>query len=234
MPFAKEFTSNPYTNYVLTYNNVKFSFNRFQVNVNQIDYFIADLLNIFTNYPLTFTNEEELNKWKSKCDMKYWQNQLNFVVYCATYGCGVSLYDHLINPMTPILAHSFFMFHFHYQTRKLLTEMGCPIPTDKAFNAYNNTIDMTKFTQLCNKFNIDPDFDFRIKIEPNGGAGYMYDENNQKSSQQYDPNKYSFEHPSGYAGNTIFGGTTYGNRILGAGNFGGTYINHVNKKTQRN
>ena len=47
-----------------------------------------------------------------------------------------------------------------------------------------------------------------------------YDENNQKSSQQYDPNHFSFEHPTGYVGYTIFGDTTYGTKVWGAGNFG--------------
>jgi hypothetical protein len=232
MPFSKEFTFNPNTDYILKYNNDKFKLNKFAVFVNQKDYFIANIINIFTNYSLTFTNEDELNKWKSKCDMKYWQNQLNFAVYCATYGCGVSLYDHLVNPMIPTLAQSFFMFHFLYQTRKILSEMKCPIPTNQNFNSYSNFIDLTEYTKICNEFNIDSNDDFRIKIEPNNGAGYMYDENNKKTSQQYDSNNYSFEHPSGYIGHQLFGGTTYGNRTWGAGNFGGTWINHVNKIAQ--
>ncbi len=228
MPFPKEFTYNPNANYVLKYSNDKFSLRRYQLFVNQKDYFIADLLNVFTNYPLTFINEEELNTWKAKCDMKYWQNQLNFVVYCTTFGCGVSLYDHLVNPKIPILTHSFFMFHFHYQTRKILAEMRCPIPTDKSFDAYNNYIDMTEFTKLCNEFNIDPNDDFRLKIEPNNGAGYMYNENNKKSSQQYDPNNYSFEHPSGQIYYEFFQ-KKYGARY---GQGFGPNIYHVNKIAQ--
>jgi len=232
MPFSKEFTFNPKADYQLTYNDDQFALKRFMLYVNQKDYFYANLLYIFTDYKLTFTSEQALNKWKAKCDMSYWQNQLNFAVFCTTYGCGVSLYDHIVNPMIPLLSLSFFMFHFYYQTRKILAEMKCPIPTDKAFDAYNNYIDMTEYTKICNEFNIDPNYDFRLKIEPNNGAGYMYDENNKKSSQQYDPNHFSFDHPTGYVGYTIFGGTTYGTKTWGAGNFGGTYLNHVNKISQ--
>jgi hypothetical protein len=232
MPFPKEFTYNPNADYKLKYNNDKFRLTKFGLYVNEKDYFIANLLNIFISYPLSFTSEEELSRWKLKCDMKYWQNQLNFAVFCATYGCGVSLYDHIANPMISTLTQSFFVFHFYYQTRKILAEMRCPILTDKSFDTLNNYIDMTEYTKLCNEFNIDPNDDFRLKLEPNNGAGYMYDENNKKSSQQYDPNNFSFEHMSGYAGHTMFGGTTFGNRTFGAGNFGGTYINHVNKIAQ--
>ena len=46
--------------------------------------------------------------------------------------------------MLPPLTQSFFMFHFLYQTRKILTEMKCPIPTNQTFNNLNNFIDMTE------------------------------------------------------------------------------------------
>ena len=230
MPFPKEFAFNSSAVYKLKYNNNKFELKQFHVLVNQKEFFIANLINVFTNYPMTFTSEEELINWKSKCDMKYWQNQLNFAVYCATHGCGVSLIDHIMNASIPFLAQSFFMFHFLYQTRKILAEMKCPIPSNEGFNSANNHIDLTQYTLLCNEFEINEDF--RIKIEPNNGAGYLYDENNKKTTQQYDSTNYSYEHPSGYIGHTIFGGTTYGNRTFGVGNFGGTYINHVNKIAQ--
>jgi hypothetical protein len=106
--------------------------------------------------------------------------------------------------------------------------MKCPIPTNQSFNPLNNYIDMTEYTKICNEFNIDPNEDFRIKIEPNGGAGYMYDENNKKSSQQYDSNSYSFEHPSGQIYYEFFQ-KKYGERY---GKGFGPYINHVNKIAQ--
>ena len=56
----------------------------------------------------------------------------------------------------------------------------------------------------------------------------MYDENNKKLFEEYDPNKFSFEHPAGYKSVTMWGSTTYGFRSLGVGNFGGNWIAHVN------
>ena len=76
--------------------------------------------------------------------------------------------------------------------------MKCTIPNNQTFNNSNNFIDMTEDTKICNKFNIDPNSDFRLKLEINKGAGYLYDENNKKLFEEYDPNKFSFEHPTGY------------------------------------
>jgi hypothetical protein len=42
--------------------------------------------------------------------MKYWQNQLNFVVWCASAGCGVSWEDHLNRPSLALILG---MFRFH-------------------------------------------------------------------------------------------------------------------------
>ena len=56
----------------------------------------------------------------------------------------------------------------------------------------------------------------------------MYDENNKKLSEEHDPNKFSFEHPTDYKSVTLGGSTTYGTRSLGVGNFCGNWITHVN------
>ena len=228
MTFSKEFIYNANADYKLKYNYNKFLLTYFSIYVNQKDIFIANIINIFNYYPITFNNESEFKNWKSKCDMKYWQNQLNFVVYCSAFGCGVSLFDHLVNPMLPPLAQSFFLFHFLYQTRKILTEMKCPIHTNQTCNNLNNFIDMTEYSKICNEFNIDPNSEFRLKLEINNGAGYIYDENNKKIFEEFDPNKFSFEHPAGYKSVTMWGSTTYGTWSLGVSNFGGNWITHVN------
>ncbi len=228
MPFSKEFTYNSNADYKFKYNNDKFKLSKFRIFVNQEEF----LLQIYLIYLIIikFLNEEELNNWKSKCNMKYWQNQLNFAIYCVTYGCGISLYDHIVNPMIPALAQSFFMFHLLYQTRKILSEMKCAIPTNQNFNSINNYIDLTEYTKICNEFNIDPNDDFRIKIEPNNGAGYIYDENNKKINEQYDSNNYSFEHPSGYLVKNIFGPPQYGEKYYHG--ISDPWITHINKIAQ--
>jgi hypothetical protein len=47
---------------------------------------VDDLL---INWPIRF-NKLEDGKHCHGCDMKYWQNQLNIAVWCASAGCGVS------------------------------------------------------------------------------------------------------------------------------------------------
>ena len=90
---------------------------KLKVYVNNIDCFQARNFNIFTNYTLTFYNAGQTNKWLNKCDMSFYQNQLNFAVWCATSGCGVSM-EHLASPEN--LLASVFKYHVYYQTRKIL------------------------------------------------------------------------------------------------------------------
>ena len=97
--------------------------------------------------------------------------------------------------------------------------MKCPIPTNQTFNNLNNFIDMTEFTKICNKFNIDLNSDFRLKLELNNVAGYIFAENNKKLFDQYDTNIFSFEHPTGYKSVRMRGTATYETRSLGVGNF---------------
>jgi hypothetical protein len=69
-------------------------FTKLQIFVNENDSFQARNLNVFTDYVLTFFDAATISRWLSKCDMSFYQNQLNFAVWCASSGCGVS-YEHL-------------------------------------------------------------------------------------------------------------------------------------------
>jgi hypothetical protein len=123
----------------------------------------------------------------------FYQNQLNFAVWCATSGCGVSS-EHLSSKQN--LIASVYRFHVYYQTRKILEEMSCPIPGDQIFNATDNHINMLKYQKLCNEFNVQST-DFRFKGGENGGLGTMYNywTNNgyhPLRGAQYNPNRYKF------------------------------------------
>jgi hypothetical protein len=107
---------------------------KLKIYVNSNDCFEARNLNIFTNYILTFFSADPISKWLSKCDLSFYQNQLNFAVWCASAGCGMSV-EHLTS--THRLLSSVFTFHLYYQTRKILEEMNCPIPGDPIFTIYN-------------------------------------------------------------------------------------------------
>jgi hypothetical protein len=144
---------------------------KLKIYVDENDFFEARNINVFTHYTLTFFNANLISKWLSKCDMTFYQNQLNFAVWCATSGCGVAV-KHLTHNEN--LISSVFRFHVYYQTRKILEEMSCPIPDDPIFSTTDNHINMLKYQKLCNEFNISPSADFRFKGGENGGLGTMY------------------------------------------------------------
>ena len=173
---------------------------KLRIFVNEIDSFQANNLNIFTKYAITFYDANLVNKWQASCDMTFYQNQLNFAVWCASGGCGVSVSDHLFAREN--LLASVFKFHIYYQTRKILEEMSCPIPGDNIFNAMDNRIDKIKYQKLCNEFGLSGDEDFRFKGGDNNGLGTMYGyvglpnmayrAYKDVGLPTYDPNKFQF------------------------------------------
>src|ERR1043166_4554671 len=68
---------------------------KLKIYVNEKDSFEARNLNVFTNYVLAFFDDKTIQKWLAKCDMTFYQNQLNFAVWCASSGCGISVQEHL-------------------------------------------------------------------------------------------------------------------------------------------
>lgn len=169
---------------------------KLKIYVNNSDLFEARNLNVFTNYTLTFFNADLISKWLSKCDMSFYQNQLNFAIWCATSGCGVSA-EHLKS--TEKLLSSVFRFHIYYQARKFLEEMNCPIPGDQIFDSTDNHINMLKYQKLCNEFNVSSSSDFRFKGGDSGGLGTMYNYWSNigyrplpKAWQHYDTNRFQF------------------------------------------
>ena len=47
--------------------------------------------NIFKSQVVTFNSAKQSKKWLNKPDFNHWPQQLNFAVWCATSGCGISL-----------------------------------------------------------------------------------------------------------------------------------------------
>ena len=83
------------------------------------------------------------------------QRQLNFAIWCATTGCGISINDHLtLCPKLSPLAVSFYRFHVYFKTRKILNEMKCSLPVDDVWNVFENLIDMKAYEQMCNEFGV--------------------------------------------------------------------------------
>ena len=133
--------------------------------------FSVSFPNIFENYVLPrVVSVDIINRWNTDL-MSFWQNQLNFAIWAATTGCGISV-EHL---KASGLTGSLFLFHVYYQTRRILFELSIALPQDKSWNAFNNSYDKRAYERICKEFNVDPQADFRQKLYSAGdGLGTVY------------------------------------------------------------
>ena len=53
--------------------------------------FSVNMRNIFKETTISFKSAKQARRWLSGPDFRYWPQQLNFAVWCATSGCGISL-----------------------------------------------------------------------------------------------------------------------------------------------
>ena len=116
------------------------------------DNFQVKFPNIFTNYPLGAVRVED-QKFKDWDHYKFtiWQSQLNFVVFCASSACGVSV-EHL-NAKEPMI-RSIYRFHVYYHIRRILKILEIPLPYENSFNQYNNPYNHEKFTGICSEYGV--------------------------------------------------------------------------------
>ena len=61
-----------------------------KIYVTPTDYFTTKFRKIFTKAKIKVTTAKYARKWIKGPDMGFWQQQLNFALWCATTGCGVS------------------------------------------------------------------------------------------------------------------------------------------------
>ena len=97
--------------------------------------FKAKFPDVFDKNMRPYVESDALVRSWNNTPMRFWQNQLNFAVWCATTECGVSYEDHLSGDI-PGFAKSMFMFHVYYQIRRIIFELKAPLPTDQSWNAY--------------------------------------------------------------------------------------------------
>jgi len=144
--------------------------------------------------------------------MKYWPQQLNFAVFCATQGCGISrdIFDNGIN--LPPQIRAFYIFHVYFTVRRILYQLGgiqsiSALPGDPTFNQFNNHYDVGWYKRICNKFGITPSSDFRFTRGANHGLGsvYFYVGGAEKTEFAYPGfNKFSDEGGKADKGNLIY------------------------------
>ena len=119
------------------------------------DSFQVKFPNVFTNYPLGAVRVED-QKFKDwdHYEFTIWQSQLNFVVFCASSACGVSV-EHL-NAKEPMI-RSIYRFHVYYHIRRILKILEIPLPYENSFNQYNNPYNHEKFIGICSEYGVSND-----------------------------------------------------------------------------
>ena len=119
------------------------------------DSFQVKFPNVFTNYPFGAVRVED-QRFKDWDHYKFtiWQSQLNFVVFCASSSCGVSV-EHL-NAKEPMI-RSIYRFHIYYHIRRILKILEIPLPYENSFNQYNNPYNHEKFIGICSEYGVSND-----------------------------------------------------------------------------
>ena len=158
-----------------------------KIYVTPTDYFTTKFRKIFKAPKTKITTSKYARPWMKGPNMGFWQQQLNFAVWCATTGCGVSremLFLNTNNTNNTSLklseqVRTFYQFHVYYTTRKILYEMGGiqsknALPDYPAFDEINNPYDVASYKRICAEFGIDPSTDFRYTRGKNGGLGTVY------------------------------------------------------------
>ena len=124
-------------------------------NDGHSDSFQVKFPNVFTDYPLGAVRVED-QKFKDWDNYKFtlWQSQLNFVVFCASSACGVSV-EHM-NAKEPMI-RSIYRFHVYYHMRRILKILEIPLPYENSFNQYNNPYNHEKFIGICSEYGVSDD-----------------------------------------------------------------------------
>ena len=124
-------------------------------NDGHSDSFQVKFPNVFTNYPLGAVRVED-QRFKDWDHYKFtiWQPQLNFVIFCASSACGVSV-EHL-NAKEPMTRSNILIPRYHH-IRRILKILEIPLPYENSFNQYNNPYNHEKFIGICSEYGVSND-----------------------------------------------------------------------------
>ena len=141
------------------------------IYVTPTNSFRAKMRNVFKKTVVPFWSSKQCYAWLGAPNYKYWPQQLNFAVWCATCGCGISLVE---LGKWPLIIQGFLKFHVYFTVRRILYELGVPLPDEDAFVQINNTYTKSRFEALCNEFGVVI-ADFRWIRGRNHGLGDVFE-----------------------------------------------------------
>ena len=147
-----------------------------KIFVTPNQYFKAKFRGIFTRTKIQHSSGAESKRWLAGPNMRYWPQRLNFAIWCATTGCGIT--REVLDKVSEQIK-SFLMFHFYFTVRRILFEMGgiqseSALPGEPAFSQINNNYDTPLFKRICAEFGISPSADIRFKSGDNHDLGSVF------------------------------------------------------------
>ena len=107
---------------------------------------------VFDKNMLPYVESDAIVRAWNYTPMLFWQNQLNFAVWCATTGCGVLYQDHFSATSLVFKDSQILCLYFTYT---ILFELKAPLPTEQSWNAFDNAFDAKSYKQICAEFNVD-------------------------------------------------------------------------------
>ena len=86
-------------------------------------FFVTKFRDRFQQTRLTHRSSAEAKTWLREPNIKYWLQQLNFTMFCATQGCGISreIFDEG-RPLKPQI-RAFYQFHVYFRVRRVLYQL---------------------------------------------------------------------------------------------------------------
>jgi len=150
-----------------------------KIYVTPDSFFLVKFRQIFEQTRLEHNSATESKVWSGWPNMKYWPQQLNFAVFCATQGCGISreVFDSGVE--LPEQIRAFYRFPVYFTVRRILFQMGgiqsvSALPGDPTFNPSGNNHDVASYKRICAESGIAPTSDFRFTGGKNHGLGNVY------------------------------------------------------------
>ncbi|KAL9958652.1 hypothetical protein ACROYT_G035700 [Oculina patagonica] len=155
---------------------------KINIYVTPDQYFTTKLREIFQKTKLKHSSGKESKRWLASPNIGYWPQQLNFAVWCATTGSGISreIFDEEHSALSlPPVVRNFYLFHVYFTIRRILFQMGgiqsvSALPGDPTFSQFDNKYDVASYKRICAEFGVDPSSDFRFTRGANHGLGDVY------------------------------------------------------------
>ena len=169
-----------------------------KIYVTPDSFFLVKFRQIFEQTRLEHNSPTESKVWSGGPNMKYWPPQLNFAVFCATQGYGISREVFNSGVELPEQIRAFCRLQVYFTVRRILFQMGgiqsvSTLPGDPTFNPSGNNYDVASYKRICVEFGIAPTSDFRFTGGKNHRLG-----NVSIGVTGYEPMKTGTAWPGGY------------------------------------